>query len=277
MGKQKIDKLSGLVVITGASSGIGLELAKCAARDGVQLVLAADRDLTEAEQAARSLGARSVECVQCDLATDDGYGALISAIAGRPVDVLMANAGTGGGGEFLDQPWDKVRHIIETNVTSTTRLVHEIGQQMRSRDAGRILVTGSIAGHLPGAFQLVYNSTKAFIDDFCAGFAEELRDTNVVVTCLWPGATDTPFFERAHMEDTKVGKSDKADPAKVAEDGYEALLDGESKVISGFMNKVQSMFADILPDSVVAAMHRRMAEPDSHKAVEERREAMHEG
>ncbi len=277
MSKETLEKLSGLVVITGASSGIGLELAKRAAADGVQLVLAADRDLSEAEQATRAAGARSVECVICDLATDDGYDALLGVIAGRPVDVLMANAGTGGGGEFLDQPWQEIRHIIDTNVTGTVRLIHEVGRQMRSRGEGRILVTGSIAGHLPGAFQLVYNSTKAFIDDFCAGLAEELKNTRVVVTCLWPGATDTRFFEDAHMENTKVGRSDKADPAKVASDGYEALLNGDTKVISGFMNKVQSVFADILPDSVVAAMHRRMAEPDSHKAIEERRKEMHEG
>ncbi len=277
MSKEPIEKLSGLVVITGASSGIGLELAKRAAQDGVQLVLAADRDLSEAEQATRAAGAQSVECVICDLATEDGYNALTGVLAGRQIDVLMANAGTGGGGEFLDQSWQEVRHIVDTNVTGTIRLIHEVGRQMRSRDAGRILVTGSIAGHLPGAFQLVYNSTKAFIDDFCAGLAEELTNTRVVVTCLWPGATDTRFFEDAHMQDTKVGRSDKADPAKVAIDGYDALLAGDTKVISGFMNKVQSVFADILPDSVVAAMHRRMAEPDSHKAIEERRKAMHEG
>lgn len=277
MSKQPIERLSGLVVITGASSGIGLELARRAAQDGVRLILAADRDLTEAERAARTAGAQSVECVQCDLATDDGHDALIAAIGGRTVDVLMANAGTGGGGEFLDQPWQEIRHIVDTNVTGTIRLVYEIGRQMRSHDAGRILVTGSIAGHLPGAFQLVYNSTKAFIDDFCAGLAEELTNTNVVVTCLWPGATDTPFFQTAHMEDTKVGRSNKADPAKVAKDGYDALLSGESRVISGLMNKVQALFADILPDTVVAAMHRRMAEPDRHKPVEERRKAMHEG
>lgn len=277
MAKQAVEKLYGLVVITGASSGIGLELAKRAARDGVQLVLAADRDLSEAEQATRAAGARSVECVICDLATDDGYDTLMGVLDTRQVDTLMANAGTGGGGEFLDQSWPDIRHVVDTNVTGTVRLIHEIGRQMRARDEGRILVTGSIAGHLPGAFQLVYNSTKAFIDDFCAGLAEELTNTNVVVTCLWPGATDTEFFERAHMEDSAVGRSSKSDPAKVAEDGYEALLKGQTKVISGFMNKVQSIFADILPESVVAAMHRRMAEPDSHKPVEERRKAMHEG
>ena len=268
MSKNKVDRLAGLAVITGASSGIGLELAKLAARDGCELILVADTDLAEAQIAARENGAAKVETLQANLAAREGLTKLTELVGARQVDVLMANAGAGQGGAFLDQDWGQVAHVIHTNVTGTVWLIHTIGQQMRERNAGRILVTGSIVGDMPGPFNLAYNSTKAFIDDFCAGLADELADTQVVVTCLLPGATDTPFFERADMEDTMVGEADKADPAKVAKDGYEALLKGETQITSGFMNKVQHLFAGILPDELVAKMHRRMAEPDRHKASE---------
>lgn len=266
MSKNKIDRLSGLCVVTGASSGIGLELAKLAAKDGCDLILVADRDLSAGEAAARECGAASVQAIEADLATREGIMALMEAVGDRPVDVLMANAGAGHGGAFLDQQWGQIAHIIHTNITGTVALIHMIGRRMRARNEGRILVTGSIVGDIPGTFNLTYNSTKAFIDDFCIGLAEELKDTNVVISCLLPGATDTPFFEKADMEDTKIGRSKKADPAKVAADGYEALLDGDAKVVSGLLNKVQYLFADLLPDELVAKMHRRLAEPDRHKA-----------
>jgi short-subunit dehydrogenase len=257
-----IEKLSGLVVITGASSGIGQELARLAAKDGCDLILAADRDLGESEAMARATGAASVQTVQGDLATREGIMALMQAVGDRPVDFLIANAGHGLGQAFLDQEWKDIAHVIHTNITGTTALIYYIGKRMRDRNAGRILVTGSIAGHLPGAFQLVYNSTKAYIDDFCFGLRNELKETNVSITCLMPGPTETEFFDRAHMENTPVGDSNsKADPAKVAKDGYDALLQGDAHVVSGFMNKVQNAFAGIIPDTVLAEMHRRMAKP----------------
>lgn len=260
----KIDKLNGFVVVTGASSGIGLELARLAAKDGCDLLLVADRDLSEGEAAAKSAGAASVETIQADLATPDGLRSLMGAIGDRPVDALLANAGHGLGDAFLDQEWKDIAHVIHTNVTGTTWLIHQIGQSMRGRNSGRILVTGSIAGHIPGSFQLVYNSTKSYVDYFCFGLRNELKDTDVVVTCLMPGVTDTEFFDRADMENTGVGESDsKADPAKVAKDGYDALLDGEAHTVSGFMNKVQDAFAGIIPDTVLAQMHRKMAKPQN--------------
>lgn len=264
---KEIEKLSGLCVITGASSGIGLELAKLAGRDGCDLVLVANHDLAEGEAAARAAGATSVETLQANLATREGVEGLEALLAGRDVDVLIANAGVGEGGAFLDQSWGEIAHVIHTNVTGTVALIHNLGRKMRARNAGRMLVTGSIAGHIPGPYNLVYNSTKAFIDDFCFGLRNELKDTNVVVTCLMPGVTDTKFFEHADMEDTPVGKSDdKADPVKVAADGYEALLEGDAHVVSGLMNKVQDAFSGIIPDTMLAAMHRKMAKPETEKA-----------
>ena len=267
----KIDKLSGLVVVTGASSGIGYELTKCAGKDGVDLILVADRDLAAAEAAAREAGATSVESIECDLATEDGVQKVIDKVGRRPVAALLANAGHGLGGEFLDQDWAEARHVIDTNIVGTVRLIQLIGQGMRERDDGRILATGSIAGLIPGAFQLVYNSTKAFVDQFCIGLRNELKNTGVAVTVLEPGPTDTQFFERAHLMDSKVGRQEKADPAKVAADGYAAMLADDDQVVSGFMNKLQATFAGVLPDQMLAQMHRRLTERDGHKAVEEAR------
>lgn len=258
---RKLKKLEGLVVVTGASSGIGLELAKRAASDGVDLLLAADRDLSEAAREARTAGAGEVETIECDLGTEAGVTLLVERIGARPVAALFANAGQGANGPFLDQDWDTALHIINTNVTGTLRLIHLVGRRMRERGAGRIMVTGSIAGHIPGSFQLVYNSTKAFLNDFCIGLRDELRSSGVSVTVLEPGATDTNFFRRAHMENTRVGQQDKAAPSTVAAAGYAAMLADEDQVITGFMNKVRTVFADILPDETVAAMQRRMAEP----------------
>ncbi|MDT0576202.1 SDR family NAD(P)-dependent oxidoreductase [Croceicoccus sp. F390] len=257
-----IEKLSGLVVVTGGSSGIGLELAKRAARDGCDLLLVARNPMPEAVAEVTAAGAASVETVEGDLATRDGIVALLQAVGDRPVAALFANAGAGEGGLFLDQQWHQIAQTLHTNITGTVALVYNIGRKMQERGAGRILVTGSIAGHIPGPFNLVYNSTKAFIDDFCIGLANEVKDSGVTVTCLLPGATGTAFFERAEMEDTKLAKAPKADPAKVAQDGYNAMLKGESHVVSGFMNKVQDTFAGLLPDDLLAQMHRKLARPD---------------
>ena len=251
-----------LAVVTGASTGIGYEFAKIAAQDGYDLVVVADEP--QIEEAARKLGqlGTKVEAVQADLATEHGVSALWDRIEDRRVDVLFANAGRGLGGAFLDQDWDRIKHVIDTNVTATVSLTHKVGRQMRGRGAGKILLTGSIAGFIPGAFQAVYNSTKAFVDSFAEALRNELEDTAVTVTCLEPGPTDTPFFERADMMDTSVGQDDsKEDPVKTARTGYDALQSGKGQVASGIMNKIQTVFAGIIPDAVLAQMHRRMAEP----------------
>lgn len=251
-----------LAIITGASSGIGLELTKLAAADGFSLLLAADRSLSEAEQEARAAGAGTIETLQCDLGTEEGVARLLELIGDRNISVLMANAGHGLGRAFLDQDWNEAKSVIDANVTGTSALLHAVGRKMRAQAEGRILVTGSIAGHMPGTFQAVYNGTKAYVDSLAYALRNELKNSGVSVTCLMPGPTDTDFFERADMQDTKVGRDDdKADPAKVAKDGYDAMMKGEAGIVSGFMNKVQTMFADLLPDTVVAQMHRRMAEP----------------
>jgi len=251
-----------LAVVTGASTGIGYELARLLADDGHDLVVAADTPLAEAVQTFESMGAR-VDAVQADLATEEGVQSLVACVGSRPVDVLVANAGHGLGHAFLDQDFSEVRHLIETNVTGTLRLVHQIGRAMRERGRGRVLFTGSIAGLMPGTFQAAYNGSKAFIDSFSFALRNELKDSGVSVTALMPGPTDTEFFERAGLEDTMVGQGKKMDPAKVAEIGYKAMLRGDGDVVAGLGNKLQAAAAAVTPETVLAEMHRKQAEPGS--------------
>jgi short-subunit dehydrogenase len=251
-----------LAVVTGASSGIGYELAKICAENGYDLVVAADRPLEEAAQAFRGLGAEVV-AIEADLATIEGVDRLYDAVGGRPVDALLANAGHGLGHAFLEQNFDEVRHVIDTNITGTIYLIQKVGREMKARGRGRILITGSVAGFLPGSFHAVYNGTKAFIDSFSFALRNELKDSGVTVTCLMPGATETEFFERADMTDTMIGSGKKDDPAKVARDGFEAMMAGEGDVVSGWKNKVQTTLASVTPAGVLAEMHRKEAEPGS--------------
>jgi short-subunit dehydrogenase len=256
-----------LAIITGASTGIGFELAKCAANHGYDLLIAADE--SEIHQAAEALKAtgRTVEAVQADLATMEGVERLYSAAKsnGRQIGALLANAGRGLGKGFLDQDVAQWRRVIDTNITGTLYLIHKIGNDFRAQNSGRILITGSIAGFMPGTFQAVYNGTKAFIDSFSFALRNELKDTNVTVTCLMPGATETEFFARADMLDTKVGTDKKDNPSDVAKIGFEAMLKGEGDVVSGWKNKLQSAMANVTPSSVLAEQHRKMAEPGSAK------------
>lgn len=193
----------------------------------------------------------------------EGVDELYAAAAGRPVEALLANAGHGLGKGFLDQDFIEARHVIDTNITGTIYLIQRIGRDMRERGRGRILITGSIAGFMPGTFHAVYNGTKAFIDSFSFALRAELKDTGVTVTCLMPGATETDFFERADLMDTKVGQSKKDDPADVAKVGFEAMLRGDGDVVAGWKNKIQTAIANVTPAGVLAEQHRAMAEPGS--------------
>jgi uncharacterized protein len=249
-------------IVTGASSGIGLELARQAARRGYDLLIAADRSLDEPVAQLRAEGV-TVTGIEVDLATREGVESLYAHVAGRRVDALLANAGHGLGKAFLDQEFAEVQHVINTNITGTIDLVQRVARQMRRQATGKILITGSIAGYMPGTFQAVYNGTKAFIDSFSYALRNELKDSGVSVTCLMPGATDTDFFARADMLDTKVGTEDKADPAEVAKTGFDAMENGEAGVVAGLSNKLRAALANLMPDTVLAEQHRKMAEPGS--------------
>lgn len=254
-------------IVTGASTGIGLELAKCCAQNNFDLLIAADEPRIEAAAAEiRTLGA-AVETIEADLSTIEGVDTLYEAAKriGRPVDALLANAGIGLGHAFLDQDFERARRVIDTNITGTVYLIHKVGNDMRRRNAGRILITGSIAGFTPGSFQAVYNGSKAFLDSFSFAIREELKDTHITVTCLMPGATETEFFRRADMMDTKIGTSEKDDAAMVARIGFDAMMRGDGDVVTGLKNKLQSAAATVLPAGVLARQHRQQAEPGSAK------------
>lgn len=257
------EALRPLSVVTGASSGIGYELAKLCAADGFDLIIAADRpELVEAAQALQAVGV-NVEQLQVDLSTIEGVDQLLALIGDRPIDHLMANAGHGLGHAFLEQSVADWRHVIDTNVVGTIYLAQQITRRMVERGQGQVLFTGSIAGLMPGSFQAVYNGTKAFIDSFAWALRNELKDTGVSITTLLPGPTDTDFFERADMEDTQVGQGKKDDPAMVARTGYEAMKKGEGDVVAGWKNKFQAALGAITPESIKAEQHRKMAEPNS--------------
>jgi short-subunit dehydrogenase len=245
-----------LAVITGASTGIGKEIAKIAAGEGYDLIIVADEPQIDAAAG------------EADLSSFEGNDRLLAACGGRPIDVLVANAGRGLGQGFLKQDPAEWRRVIDTNVTGTTYLLQKVLQQMVPRNAGNVLITGSIAGLIPGAWQAVYNGTKAYLDSLSYAIREEIKDTDVNVTVLMPGPTETEFFRRANMENTPVGESEKADAAKVAQDGWSAMTSRKPHVVSGFMNKVQATMSHITPDTLNAKMHTGMAKPDD---VEESR------
>jgi uncharacterized protein len=256
-----------LAVVTGASSGIGLELARQFADHGFDLIVAAEDG--GIRTAAASLST-SVEPVQVDLATPAGVQQLYSRIQadGRPVAAIALNAGIGAGGAFAtDTDLDQELQLVDLNVRSTVHLAKLVVRDMVVRGAGRMLFTSSIASTMPGSFQAVYNASKSFVQSFALALRNELKGTGVTVTALMPGPTETEFFERANMLDTKIGASDsKDDPADVARDGFEALMNGDERVVSHSLStKLQGRGSRFIPDRAKAAMHRRMAEPGSAK------------
>ena len=252
-----------VALVTGASSGIGFELARLCAQSGMTVVMVADEPAIG--DRARELAAQGADVipVEADLASRAGVDEALRRAPG-PIRFLCANAGTGVGGAFIDEPFSDVVHVIETNVTGTLYLLHCVGRQMREQREGRILITGSIAGETPAPFIAVYFASKAFIDNFAVAFANEMKDFGVSVTCLMPGLTDTAFFERADLMDTNVGQSEgKADPADVARTGFEAALKGEVRVIHGLTNTVLVAASNFVPPTFAASTQRKITEPGS--------------
>ena len=253
-----------LAVVTGASSGIGLELARLFVEDGdYDVVMVADEGTDQAASRLRGASAEVIP-VEVDLAKPDGV-ALLHAVLdriGRPVDVLVLNAGIGVGGAFVDTALEDDLRLISLNVTSTVHLAKLLIRPMAERGDGRVLVTASVASTMPGPYYATYAASKAFVLSFAEGIRHELEDRGVTVTALMPGPTDTEFFRRADMEDTKVADADQDDPADVARDGYEALMAGRSHVVAGSLtNKLQVVAGRLLPTDVQAAAHARQVEP----------------
>ncbi len=255
-----------LAVVTGASSGIGHELAKQFAEHGFDLLICAeDVGLAAAADGLRAGGA-DVQTVQSDLSTYDGVEQLYAAIAqtGRPVSAAALNAGVGQGGAFVETVLADELKIIALNVTSTVHLAKRLLTDMAALDDGRILITSSIAATMPGSFQAVYNASKSFLQSFAEALQNELKDTGITITSLLPGPTETNFFHRADMDDTAVGQGAKDDPAQVAKQGFDALMAGKERIVGGSVTtKAQEAANKVLPDKLKAAAHRQMAEPGS--------------
>ena len=255
-----------LALVTGASTGIGLELAKQFASNGFDLVVSARSDaLDDAVHELEPFGGM-VEAIRVDLASAEGVDQLWGRVQelGRPLAAAALNAGRGAGGAFTDTDLSDELEVIDLNVRSTVHLAKHVVRDMASRGEGRILFTSSIASTMPGSFQAVYNASKSFVQSFAIALRNELKDTNVTVTALMPGPTDTEFFETADMLDTKVGADDKDDPAEVARDGFEAMMAGKERVVSASLTtKVMGRAGRFVPDSVKAEQHRKMAEPGS--------------
>ena len=256
-------------VITGASSGIGLELAKLFAGNGYDLLVAADETLAEAASTLHELGAQ-VTPVQVDLAESDGVEQLAGSIAssGRPVDALCLNAGVGESGPFIETLLEDDLRLISTNITSAVHLAKRVVPGMVERGQGRILVTSSIASIAPAPNQALYGGSKSFLQSFAEALRQELKGTGVTVTSLMPGPTETNFFSRAALEHTALGSMKKDDAATVAQQGYEALMTGREKVVAGSVfTKVQGQVAKAVPDSVKAAMQGLASAPGTARKL----------
>ncbi len=255
-----------LALVTGASSGIGFEFAKLLAEKGYDLIVAAeDRNIKNTAAVLRAQGVNIID-VQTDLRKYEGVEQLYAVIESnvQPIDVAILNAGIGIGGAFSDNPLQAELDIIALNVTSTVHLAKRLINDMGVRKSGKILFTASVVSEAPAPFQAVYSASKAFVLNFAEAIRSELKDSGITITALMPGATDTNFFERAGLQDTKIGQSKKDDPGDVARDGFEALMRGDDKVIAHSMkSKMQGVMGKLLPDKVNAGTMRGMNEPGS--------------
>ncbi len=254
-----------LAVVTGASTGLGYQFARLAAEDGYDLVICADEaEIEVAADKLRRLGA-TVDAMQVDLSTRHGVDAFWQRIQGRDIDLFFANAGRALGRAFPDQDWADIKRLIDLNILQTTSILHRIGRKMQLRGSGRILVTGSIGGFVPGPFDAVYDATKAYLDSLCYALQDEWKDGAVTLTCLMPGPVETEIFDREgnDLADTPIAKKQKADPQEVARAGYDAMMRGERGVVPTFTAKLLTMLSGVVPESLKARIHRAGARPES--------------
>jgi short-subunit dehydrogenase len=261
-----------MALITGATQGIGLELARCCAKDGYNVILVA-RHAEQLEKLAQELSSEygiEAQARPADLMNLNEAFRLYADIKkeGITVDVLINNAGQGVYGAFTGTDIYRELDIIALNISALVILTKLFMKDMVARDSGKILQLASVASKAPSPYQAVYGGTKAFIYIFTEGLISELGSSKVTMTALLPGPTDTDFFNKAGAEGAKmVMEGELADPAKVARDGYEAMQDGESKVISGFKNKMMLAMGNFMTDEALAEQVKKKHEL-SDKAID---------
>ncbi len=255
-----------LALVTGASSGIGYNLAKVFAENGYDLVIASHGE--RLERAAGDFQAMGVQvtAIEADLGTYDGVKSLWSEVEsmGRPLDAAAINAGVGVGGLFAETDLDAEINLVRLNVEGTMHLTKRVVQHMVKRGQGKILITASIASEMVAPREAVYAASKAFDLSFAKSLRTELEGTGVSVTALQPGPVDTDFFHRAGMDETQVGKEGKkeSEPYDVAKQGFDTLMKGEKHVYAASLKtKIEGAVANFTPDAVKAAMHEKMAKP----------------
>lgn len=262
-------KTGKLALITGASTGIGYELARQFAQNGFDILITS-QDPERLAEAKKLLEVyeTGVESVAADLTKPAGVETLFEKFKSlnRPLDAAALNAGIGVYGAFKDTELDEEINLIELNVVSVVRLAKRVVREMVSQGEGRILFTASVAATMPGPLMAIYHASKAFVLSFAEGLREELKETGVTVTALMPGATETEFFRRAEMEHTKVGTMKKQTAAEVAEVGFKALMKDKDHVVSGFSNKIQTAIGEILPEVVKAKQMHAQTKPDPKAA-----------
>lgn len=260
-----MDQNGKYALVTGATSGIGYQLAKLLAQDGYNLILVArtGQDLQQKAGEFRSQYGIKVETIAKDLFDSKAAFEIYDEVKakGITVNILVNDAGQGQFGLFVEQDINRYLEIIQLNVCALTVLTHAFLKDMVARDEGKILQLASIASELPGPWQAVYHATKAYVLHLTEALVNELKDTNVTITALQPGATDTDFFNKADMQDSKILDTKLSDPADVAKDGYEALMQGKDKIVSGMKNKFMVGISNIMPDTTVAEQMNKLQQP----------------
>ncbi|GAA2625779.1 SDR family NAD(P)-dependent oxidoreductase [Streptomyces spororaveus] len=258
-----------LAVVTGASSGIGFELAREAAIHGHDLIICAEEHAIDGAAARLEAHGVEVQAVRTDLSTYSGAETLVREVRAlsRPVNTVVLNAGIGHGGAFLDAELADLTRVIDLNITSTVHLCRRLLEDLVAQGEGRILVTSSVAAEIPGPYHAVYNASEAFLRSFGSALRTELDESGVTVTVLMPGPTDTRFFVRSGLLSTRLGRSRKDDPALVARQAYDALVSGRAEVVAGSLHtRAQELAMHVLPERAKATLHRRLAEPGGSRS-----------
>ena len=269
MNTINLDNRNKYALLTGATSGIGYELAKLLATDGYNLVLVA-RNKKLLQQMTDQLKERfNVEITPLakDLFKKKAPIEIYNKTKemGISIDVLINDAGQGERGKFIEIPLERHLDIIQLNIASLVSLTKLFLDDMVQRNEGRILQLGSEAGKAPMPLLSVYAATKAFVVSFSESLSNELKDTGVTLTALQPGATATDFFNKADMQSSKILDSKLSDPAKVAKDGYQALMKGDDKIVSGLKNKAMVGMSNVMPDTMVADQMNKMQQPKTEE------------